>query len=203
MEQTLRPGVESGERRLVDEPGHDDAIARRAFGFEGVSQVRRELPEIAHDHQAQVLVALRRGSERPKKAAHVLARVELSDIEHVAVGHGEASARERASLICRRRIEVAVDGLRYDRHALLRHAQPPDHVLLRRLRDGDHRIRAPRERVLPRVPDPRVRKAEVVRRPDEWREIVDGHNGRKVTSRRERKLRRVVDVDPLSAELER
>src|SRR4029077_9826229 len=111
VEQTLSARVQRGEHGLVDEARDDHAISRDTLGLERVSQMRRKLSEVSHDHQAQIRVADRRSGERAKEAAHVLARIELSDVEDVAIGYREARANERAPFVFRRRIEIAVNGL--------------------------------------------------------------------------------------------
>jgi hypothetical protein len=104
----------------------------RSRGTRSVSRASRRWDE-----------SFRRGRERAKQAPHVLARVELSDVEDVAAGHAKARSREGATVVRRRRIEVAVDCLRDNGHAFLWNTQPLDDVLLRGLGHGDHRVGAP------------------------------------------------------------
>ena len=163
----------------------------------------RKLPELADDDEPQVTVAIRRGAECAQESAHVLARIELPHVEDVARGHAESGTGERPTLIGWRWIELAVDRFRNDRHALRGDPEPFNDVPLRRFGHRDDRVGAPRERVLPGVPDPRVREPEVMRRPDERRQIVNGHDRRKPASRGQRELRRVIDVDAFACELER
>src|SRR5947209_1520090 len=101
----------AAERRIVDETGDDHAIARHAPIGERITQDRRELSEIARDHETQVPVAIGRLSKRTEKAPHVLPGIELADVEDVAVGHAEPLLREPAALLARRRDEGLVDGL--------------------------------------------------------------------------------------------
>ena len=164
--------------------------------------MRRELPELAHDDEPKVRVAVRRGGECAKESPHVLARIELSHVEDVAPGHAESGTRERSTRIRRRWIELAVDRFRNDGHAVLGHPKTFDDVALRRLGDRDHRVGVPRERVLPGMPDPGIWEPEVMRRPDERSQIVNGHDSRKPAPCRQRELRRVIHVDPLASELQ-
>ena len=122
MQQALGAGVQRGECRVVDEAGHDHALARDAFGREGVVKPSGELSEVTDDDEAQVLVAIGRGGEGPQEATHVLPRIELSDIEDVPAGHAEALPRDAPALVVVRRREGVIHGLGDHMHPFLRHA---------------------------------------------------------------------------------
>ena len=202
MEEGLGAGVESGEGLVVDESGEHDAIGRNPLVRERIVKVMRELSQIAHDHQAQLAVAIGRPGERAQQAANVLARVELPHIEHVARRHAEAVARQGAPLVARRWGERVVDGLGHDVDALLRYAEALDDVLPRRVRDRDDRVGAARERVLPGVADARVRQAQVLARPDERREIVHREDRGERPPSRKGELRRVIEGRTRARKLE-
>src|SRR5256712_11189040 len=153
VKQAFRSRVERSERRLVHEPGEDHAVTRRPLALESLTQVGRKLPELADDDEPEVTVAIRRGAEGTQESAHVLARIELPHVEDVARGHAESGTGERPTLIGWRWIELAVDRFRNDRHALRGDPEPFNDVPLRRFGDRDDRVGAPRERVLPGVPD--------------------------------------------------
>ena len=203
MDEAFRAGVERGERRIVDEAGEDHAIARHMPIGERITQDRRELSELARDNKTQVPVAIGRLSERTEKAPHVLPGIELADVEDVAVGHTEPLLREPAALLARRRDEGLVNGLGHDRHAVFRDTKPLDDVALGRFRDRDHPIGTACKRVLPGMTRARIRQPEVMLGPDERRDVVDRDDRGERAPRRERQLRRVVDVRFRAGELER
>ena len=70
-------------------------------------------------------------------------------------------------------------------------------------RDRDDRIGPPRERVLPRVTEPRMRQTQVVLRPAQWREVVDRDHRAAGAKRRQAELRRVIDARSRDRELRR
>ncbi len=163
---------------------------------------RREPPERAHDDEAQIGLAIERAGERGEQPVHVLARIELADVQDVATGHAEAFACDGGAGLTRRRPEALVDGLGDHANALGRDAEASDHIHLRRLGDRDDRVSPFRERVLPRVAGTRVRQAQVVRWPVQRREIVQRQHDRSAADRGQTELHRVVQV-ALTGELER
>jgi hypothetical protein len=81
--------------------------------------------------------------------------------------------------------------------------QQVDDVAPRGFRDRDDRVGAARERVLPRVTQPRVRQTEIVLRPPQWREVVDRDHRAARAKRRQAELRRVIDARARDRELRR
>jgi len=193
MEEALRARVESRKRRVIHAAGQDDPLTRRACVLQRAREERGQLSEIADDDEKEV--RMRRGDtgERREESFHVLPWIELADIQNVPSGHPK-SCCHAPSLFSSGRGEVGVDRLRDHRHTIGRDVQQVDDVAPSGFRHRDDRVSASRERVLPRMTEPRVRQTKVVLRPAQWREVVDRDHCATRAKRRQAELRRVIDA---------
>src|SRR5438270_12629545 len=117
MEQAFRSGVQRREGRIVDAAGDDHPARVEARAGERGTHERGEAAQCADDDEPEVPVAFRRARERAEEPIHVLARIELPDVEDVASWYAEAPTRRRPTVGARRRGEGRVDSLRDDAHA--------------------------------------------------------------------------------------
>ena len=154
MQQALGARVQRREIGIAHLARERDPVRGRVPAPERVVKERRELAEIAGDDEAEIAVTLGRARERGHEAVHVLARIELTDVQHERPIESEHAIGLRAAHVGVGRVERGVDGLGDHGHARLGHPETLDDVALGRLGHGDDRVSALRQRVLRLVPDP-------------------------------------------------